>query len=362
MYACIHGPDAARLASSFSPFVEHVDEHTAVFSITPRQMVRLESVPAQVAVGATIDAAILAARYPGATSLGALPIDVLPPDPAIFETLDMWGIRTLADLARLPDDDLAAHLGPRGTLLQKLARGTLDRPLRHWIAPSTYEAAVELEYTIDLREPLLFLIGQFVHELTARLKAQSLAAQALRLRLGHDEHDERVLRLPFPTRDLKLLMKLVEHSLDRQPPREPVSRVYLEIVPTAPRRVQHGLFTPAAPEPEKLELTLGKIRGLVGAANVGYPELHDTYRPGVGKPAHFWPPLALRRFRPPLEMTKSFQKRIVQRSGPWRTSGEWWRPDSWDHDEWDVALSDGSLYCMYRERETERWFVEGEYD
>ena len=359
MYACIYGADAARLAASFSPFVEHVDERTAVFSITPRQMARLESLQAQVAVGDTVDAAILAARHPGAADLGALPIDVLPPDPAIFETLDMWGIRTLADLARLPDDDLAARLGPHGTLLQKLARGALDRPLRPWIAPTKYEAAVELEYTIDLREPLLFLIGQFVHELAARLKAQSLAAQAVRLWLGKEE---RVLNLPFPTRDLKLLLKLLEHSLDRQPPEEPVQRVRLEIVPTAPRRVQHGLFTPTAPEPEKLELTLGRIRGLVGEANVGYPELLDTYRPGVGRPAHFWPPLALRRFRPPLEVTKSFQKRIVERSGPWRTNGEWWRPDSWDRDEWDVVLSDGALYRVYRERETEQWFVEGEYD
>jgi len=261
MYACIHGPDAALLASSFSPFVEHVDERTAVFSITQRQIAALEQVAAQVAVAATIDAAVLAAKHPGARELGALPIDVLPPDPAIFQTLDMWGIRTLADLARLPDNDLAARLGPQGTQLQKLARGALDRPLRPLTAPSTYEAEVELEYIIDLREPLLFLIGQFVHELIARLKSQSLAAQALRLRLNQQE---RVLNLPFPTRDLKLLMKLLEHSLDRQAPEEPVSKVHLEIVPTAPRRVQHGLFTPASPEPEKLELTLGKIRALVG--------------------------------------------------------------------------------------------------
>jgi protein ImuB len=157
-------------------------------------------------------------------------------------------------------------------------------------------------------------------------------------------------------------MRLIAHSLERQAPEEPVSKVHLEIAPTAPRRVQHGLFIPAAPEPEKLELTLGKIRGLVGEENVGYPDLHDTYRPGAGKLAHFWPPLTLRRFRPPLAMSKAFENRIVRRAGPWRTSGEWWRPDSWDRDEWDVALRDGSLYRTYRERGTERWFVDGEYD
>ena len=36
MFACIHGPDANRLADSFSPFVEMVDEKTAVFTVTAR--------------------------------------------------------------------------------------------------------------------------------------------------------------------------------------------------------------------------------------------------------------------------------------------------------------------------------------
>jgi protein ImuB len=361
MYACLHGPDAGRLAESFSPFVERVDERTAVFSITPRQLsppllAGLKGV--SVGIAPTIEAAILAARH-RTTDLGSLPVDVLAPDLAIFETFDMWGIPTLADLARLPEDELAARLGPEGVRLQQLARGVLDRPLKPWIAPTKYEAGADLEYSIDLREPLLFLIGQFVHELAGRLKSQSLAAQALRLRLNRQE---RVLELPFPTRDTKLLLKRIEHSLDRQAPEEPVSKVHLEMIPAAPRRVQHDLFTPAAPEPEKLELALGKIRALVGEANVGYPELLDSYRPGAGRPACFWPPLALRRFRPPLEMSKAFKNRIVRRSGPWRTSGEWWRQDSWDRDEWDVVLRDGSLYCVYRERGSERWLVDGEYD
>ncbi len=61
-----------------------------------------------------IEAAILAARHfegvtflqPGEEDrvLGALPVDALPPDPEIFETLDLWGIRSLSELARLPEN------------------------------------------------------------------------------------------------------------------------------------------------------------------------------------------------------------------------------------------------------------------
>jgi len=378
MFACIHGPDAARLADSFSPFVEMVDEKTAVFSITSRQLGRLKG--AQAAVAITVEAAILAARnLPGYTFippgeearvLGALSIDALPPDPELFETFHLWGIRSLADLSRLPQNDLAARMGDRGVWLQRLVRGAFERPLRPQLQAAVYEESADLEHPIQLREPLLFLIARFLHDLTARLKSQSLAAASLHLTLNGNR---RTHSLPFPTRDVKLLLKLVEHSLERQPPEEPVSKVHLELVPTDPRRVQHGLFTPAVPEPEKLELTLGKIRGLVGEKNVGYPELFDTHRPGIARPTGIL--LPFRYFRPPLEArvtaerlrTRMFQGKILQIAGPWRSSGDWWHGSSgenanWNRDEYDLALSDGALYRIYLDRAPKKWFVEGVYD
>jgi protein ImuB len=375
MYACIHAPDAGALARAFSPWVEIIDSSTAVFALTPRQQADSHKLPANAAVASTIDAAVIAARnFPGLTCiapgeemriLGGLPVDCLPPDPQIFETLDLWGISTLADLARLPEDGLIARLGPRGVWLQKLARGTLDRPLKPEIPAQVYEESAELDHPLKLREPLVFLIGRFLFDLSKRLKSQSLAAQALELKLNRQE---RVLRLPFPTRDVKFLIKLVEHSLETRPPDDPVEKVLLRIEPTEPRRVQHGLFTLAALEPEKLELTLGKIRGLVGTENVVYPKVLDTYRPGSGPVES--PYLAFRYFRPPLEArmneravtTHLFRGRILNIAGPWRSNGDWWRPDLWDRDEFDLYLSDGALYRLVGDREGQRWLVEGMYD
>jgi len=54
--------------------------------------------------------------------------------------------------------------------------------------------------------------------------------------------------------------------------------------------------------------------------------------------------------------------RIVTRAGPWRVSGQWWQPSPWDRDEWDVAVSDGGIYRLYRDRTSNRWFVEGRVD
>ena len=85
--------------------------------------------------------------------------------------------------------------------------------------------------------------------------------------------------------------------------------------------------------------------------------------------------------------------RVVMCAGPWRTSGHWWtgrasgtrrasvesripNPESregtnerssssspcWDRDEWDVALTDGGVYRIYRDRGQRSWFVEGVID
>jgi protein ImuB len=90
------------------------------------------------------------------------------------------------------------------------------------------------------------------------------------------------------------------------------------------------------------------------------------------------PKAALRRFRTPVPARVRVEdgrpvRVIVDRrgfgggqvdaaAGPWRTSGAWWRDDAWERDEWDVSSRDGTTYRIFRERDTDRWFVEGIVD
>jgi hypothetical protein len=78
------------------------------------------------------------------------------------------------------------------------------------------------------------------------------------------------------------------------------------------------------------------------------------------------PVVALRRFRVPIPVRVRAEDgrpvrvsidrrgvsggRIEAAAGPWRTSGAWWDAQHWDRDEWDVALSDGVTYRLFRER------------
>jgi len=185
------------------------------------------------------------------------------------------------------------------------------------------------------------------------------------------------------------MRKLLQLELEAHPPGAAVTAVILAVSPVEPRTVQGGLFIPLAPEPEKLELTLAKIRAMVGDRNVGTPQLLDTHRPGAWRmsaagvaptrePSSGSHPmcLAFRYFDPVLtarvelaggrpkrlEAQRGIYGRVEQAAGPWRTSGEWWRDDTWDRDEWDIGLNNGAVYRIYLERPAERWFIEGAYD
>ena len=60
---------------------------------------------------------------------------------------------------------------------------------------------------------------------------------------------------------------------------------------------------------------------------------------------------------------------VVRSAGPWRTSGSWWVHDTglpdlpgWNRDEWDVSLSDGAVYRVFRDRDTDAWFIDAVVD
>jgi protein ImuB len=376
-----------QLAEAFSPWVEQVAPDTVLFSLdglhriygdarATAKALAVRAPGASIAIAALPDTAVLAARnLPGVVIiqpgeemryLGPLPLDCLPLEPAIWKILDRWGLRTFEDLACLPENGLHDRLGDAAVRLQTMARGALGRPLKPFIEETIYAQRVELDDALELLEPILFLLAQFLNQLCADLKSQSLAAGELHLTMNRMQ---RTLRIPFPTRDVKFLLKLLRHNLEAELPGEPVSILALRVVPTAMRFIQHDLFTLPAPEPERLESTLQKIRAMVGPKNVKIPEIRDTYRPGWGAAES---DLAFRHFRPPLDArvelkaghvrAPGIQGTIDEISGPWRTSGDWWRADAWDRDEFDLVLSDGAVYRLNFNRQSQKWQVEGIYD
>jgi protein ImuB len=437
MFACLHGRgNLTALAFEFSPTVERTATDTVtldasgldrlfglpqdVAAAIARRAAEVQ-VKAAIALAANPDAAICAARgFPGssvipygdeAKFLGSLPLSLLAPSQELQETLERWGIRYFQDLAALPPLGIAERLGSEGLRLRELARGEAERKLVPLEEPLRFEEEIELEYPVDLLEPLAFLLSRLVNGLATRLATRALATDELRLRLQLENRSthERTLRLPVPSLDTKAFLKLLQLDLSATPPAAPVVHVWMGVNPVKPQAAQSGLFVPAAPEPVKLELTLARIKSIVGASRVGSPELLDTHRPGAfrisgigyvssksnsrlsqpvaefGSYAAGHPcsvgglaavdrnRLTLRIFRPPraarVALTSGqpgfiaadgIRGKVLELAGPWRTSGDWWTADPWSSDEWDIALSDGALYRLCSN--PRGWFVEGSYD
>ncbi len=206
--------------------------------------------------------------------------------------------------------------------------------------------------------------------------------------------------------DPKLFLKLLQLDLNAHPPGAPILKIHLAAEPARPRSAQGGLFLPPSPAPEKLELTLARIAGLVGESRVGSLELLDTHRVEGFRMRRFSPGgtqeklaskdrsrktfelaeeksavAALRRFRPPLRATvtlenaelarvvcakkKEVQGSVLWKAGPWRSSGDWWEREAWSRDEWDIALQNAegiALYRLVHDLLGGGWFVEGMYD
>ncbi len=428
MYACLFRAEAVagelyELGLAFSPAVEQTDPSTVVFSIAPLR--KLLGSPHQIAseisragyerklranlaIASNPDSAILLARYyagitlvtPGEEreKLGAIQLPALfaltgMADVALLDVLHRWGLKTCEDLAALPEQGVVERLGNAGQYLRQLACGAIQRPLRLAQIETNYEEHLEFEHRLELLEPLLFLLGRALQDVCGRLRTQSRAARLLSVELKLEDREpyQCALEFPVPLADSRAMLKLLQLHLERHPPKGAITAFTLRVDPAEPRRTQNGLFLPPAPAPDKLQLTLARIAGMVGKENVGTPELLDTYRPDAfrlqplpalttdagpdekTKPATLQ--LVMRLFRPALParvrlieyspksvLASGVKGNVLRSAGPWKTSGEWWAATFWCREEWDVALDDGALYRIYQDVQSGSWFVHGVYD
>ncbi len=332
--------------------------------------------------------------YPGqeAGFLKVQPLDVLPLEQKEHETFARWGLRTVGELAELPENDLTERFGERGAELARLARGELRSTLNSYQAPPLLEERRELDWEIGELEPLSFVLSGMLDELAIKLQGRNLAAAKLRttLKLAQGGVFERTLELAYPLTDPRTLLTLVRLDLAAHPPGDAVEGVRVAALPTERRMLQFSLFAPDVPGPEKLAVTLARLTNLMGEGRIGAPLAPDTYRPGASAVGAFAPVirkdkvvepcpsrgrLIFRCLRPPWSAkvevragggpafveTACFAGAVAKRGGPWRVSGEWWTDDGWQYEEWDVEV-EGRLYRTCCEKRTKEWFVTGMYD
>jgi hypothetical protein len=261
---------------------------------------------------------------------------------------------------------------------------------------------LQLEWPIEGLEPLAFVLARSCERLSLSLHRADRGAVTVRtqLRLVTRETYERMLNLPAPMADARILRTLILLDLESHPPPAAIDVVTIELDVSPGPIVQGSLIQPTLPTPEDLATLVARLTALVGASRVGAPavlDTHDARAIGMGsfevtgqgrrqkaegkRAADFCPlPFALRRFRLPVAATVTVERRVpvavqpsarglsggrvVASAGPCRSSGGWWTVNraEWDRDEWDVELSTGDVYRIARDRTTDQWVVEGMLD
>lgn len=270
-------------------------------------------------------------------------------------TLARWGMRRLGELARLNPDAVGTRLGRRGVELVRLARGGTHAPMAPRRRAEFFVESVELEYGIELLEPLGFVMRAMLERLAERLSIRGMVAGDITLAFGMSGHRSfnRRIEVAAPSNEVRAILTLINLSLEAAPPEAAVESIRIEIAPRVPRPAQTDMFLPPSPAPDKLQTTIARLSALCGPGNVGMLSAENSHRPEATRLDPFAPPpappipetataknvtqLVIRAVRPAREIEvmctreipefvrgENLGARVISIAGPWRRDGEWW--------------------------------------
>jgi protein ImuB len=378
--------------------------------------VEAAGLPARVGIASSKLASRIAAELPKTPNivpegierkfLEPLPLERLAPEIEMATMLQKLGISSIGELARLPEAEVASRFGETGRELHFAARGVDVRPLIPRQPPPDFREGMELEWPIVALEPFLFVAHAALERLVRRLETSGYSCRILQmsLRLEPDGHHERRIELPAPTRDLKTLLTLIRLDLEQTPPGAPIAGFSMVATPDQPRQGQLSLFGPLALAHDKLTEAIARIASRIGTERIGMAAPLDVHRPDGYAVDPFDPPppprvrrvarrskglLAVRSLRPAIALqvvTEENGRRRPRKiavsspdastakkelkidgsvrvaSGPWRIEEEWWAEAPIRRDYWDVELSDGGIYRIFHDQQSNAWFADGVYD
>lgn len=354
--------------------------------------------------------------------LHPLPVEVLDPEPALSEILELWGIRTIGEFVAPGRDRLVERLGEEVGRLRDRACGKSHRLLRLVRPVETYRATMDLEYEVATLEPLNEILGRLLATIVARLRGAYLVAERLRLTLNLVGGGcyRRTFRLPEPGNHVEQLLRMLWVHLETFEVQAPINGVSLEAIPSRGGQHQFDLFAAGVRDPNRLSETLTRVEAILGSERFGVPELNPTHHPDSFKMLPFQPekepqvienPLSLQMVRLPMKRYRprrhvrvllslpdsaspgrdpslnrgptggasgsdatgnasralaspeailggDFKGRILQARGPFAASGDWWEKRTYWKREEWDVRHENGNF--YRlVRDKGEWFVEG---
>lgn len=368
----------ARWCDQFSPTIGIKDEvllmDTTGLPFNAEQVakaIRRRDFSVRLAVAKTIGAAWALAHYDE-----PFPVEALRLQGSTLELLETLGVRYVSELEALPRDQLAARFVDVVQRLDQLS-GALPEPITPYREPPEILVTQDLEYPLEHRE----MIASICLEATTQIARELSHRQqgAIRLELALDE-SRSIIGLFRPSDSAKYLYELILMQLEQIRLAQPVTKISLAVLMTAPLRAQQReLFHDEHDRERQLGLFVDRIRCrspalravLVADAQPEHAFRYELFtksrKQTSSRPTHPPRPLLVEPRPIPVEVIsgsgppQQFRwqgktHRATHASGPERILTGWWRGGYVRRDYYRVETTD-ACYWLFRARG--RWFLHG---
>ena len=230
-------------------------------------------------------------------ALDAAPVWLLGPGREHWEALQGMGLRTLADLRRLPRAGLARRFSE--ALLNELDRalGAMPDPRISITLPPTFQSRLELFARADTTEQVLHGAGMLLARMVAWLSAQHAFVRRFTLVMRHEARwrsdaktpaaTELEIALAEPSRDVLHLLVLLRERLAALQLPAPTIELHLHAGDIARRAPPNSeLFPTTRSEREGLTRLIERLRARLGHAQVQRLVRVQDHRPERGSEMH----------------------------------------------------------------------------
>jgi len=178
--------------------------------------------------------------------LADLSIEDLPVSVEMRRKLRLFGLRTLADLARLPQGAVTGQFGAEGARAWELAHGVDRSPIVPYVAPKSITERLAFDAPVDSADALLAAVRTLLGRALHRPAIQGRAARAIQLRVhledGHLWSREVTFREPVGSSERMLLA--LKHKIEGAELPAPFAEVELTIAGLCGESALQGnLFT-----------------------------------------------------------------------------------------------------------------------
>jgi len=329
-------------------------------------------------IAPTPEAACLAARHglhieaagDIGRCVGPLDLNSLPLEGATLRALQKAGLRTVAEVLRLPRKALVRRLGPAiGDYLDRVL-GRRPDPRRSYRPPRSFSDGVDIAETTHT-EGLLFPLKRLLQTLCAVLRAHDRGVASLDIHLLYEAGRQNIsIHLQRPTRSEDHLVLLLRERLERLQLAAPVRRVGLHAATFLPCVThQPDLLPTTGPGPhgdDGSTVLLERLRARLGSRCVqglkGLEDHRPEYSWALCDPAGAAGGPALPH-RPAWLLPQPRRCRIDRYhilAGPERIESGWWDGRDCRRDYFIVRDEAGSTLWVFHEYKPHPgWYLHG---